>query len=356
MSFNLDFKPEQLNQFFPPESQLIYVERLRRRNQMTSHRAKCFIRLWAYLWLKEQHRLGRQIKKPIDKLNVPRGAVPCSCREAATLFYFDGDERKEPESSARMMLNLLSKLRLIKKERDGHTLSFMIVPIPEISDLDGKKPIVGIDQFDVLCDVIPVANLLAVNYKQMFPSTGEQASRIAHRISELLRKWSEQYSKGMRVLRRSDNDNIVGFYFFYPVKSESEEKFVDMPHKGLHLSIISKDVDPFKLAVPGEECQSIFIRSWIIAPRFRDEMQSLFLKDAQKTLRKMRKDFPKLHNLYTLIIHPSYEPLLHYLGFQKMINDSSESIYWTYLALDRFLKKKIHEKLPFRSGSPDLVQ
>lgn len=356
MSSNLDFEPEQLNQFLPPEKQLFYVERLRRRHQMTSHRATCFIRLCAYLWLKEQHRLGCQIKKPIEKLGVPRGAVPCSCREAAILFYCDGNERKEPESSARMMLNLLSKLQLIKKERDGHTLSFMIFPVPEISDLDKNKLRVDIEQFDALCDVIPAANLLAVNYEHMFPSTGEKASKIANRIAGLLGKWSEQYSKGMRVLRRSDNESIVGFYLFFPVKLESEANFVDMPHKGLHLSVISEDVDPFKLALPGEECHSIFVRSWIIDPRFRDNMQSLFLKDAQKTLRKMRKDFPSLRNLYTLIIHPSYEPLLNYLGFQRMINDSSESVYWTYRALDRFLKQKIHEKLPFRSGSPDLVQ
>lgn len=323
---------------------------------MTSYRSKCFVRLWAYLWIKEQLKFGHRIEKPIEKIELPKGAVACTCKEAAALFYSDEDERKEPESSARMMLNLLSKLFLIKKERDGHVLSFRIFPMPEISDLNVKKNRIDIDKFDVVCDLVPTANLLAANYKQMMFSTDDEASRIACRIAGLLKQWGERYSRGMRVLRRSDNASVVGFYLFYPVRLESEVNFTGMPDKGLHLSITSQDIDPFKLALPGEACDSIFVRSWIIDPVYRDEMQALFLKDAQKTLRKMRKDFPTLRNLYTLIIHPSYEPLLHYLGFQKMINNSIKSIYWTYLALDRFLGKKIPDKLPFRFGNSDLAQ
>ena len=170
MSSDIDFSPENLNQFFPFESQLIYVERLRRRNKMTSHRARCFIRLWGYLWLKEQYQLGRRIEGPIHKLELPRGAVSCSCREAAIIFYSDVEKREKPESAARMMLNLLSKLGFIQKERDGHTLSFMIAPLSEVLDLHRKKPRIEIDQFEAFCDVMPVASLLARNYKKMYLS------------------------------------------------------------------------------------------------------------------------------------------------------------------------------------------
>jgi hypothetical protein len=41
-----------------------------------------------------------------------------------------------------------------------------------------------------------------------------------------------------------------------------------------------------------------------------------------------------------MIMHPTYEALAASLGFQKMRNASS-SIYWMYLALDRFLALEI---------------
>lgn len=355
MSSDIDFNPENLNQFFPVESQLIYVERLRKRNKMTSYRAKCFVRLWGYLWIKEQYQLGRRIEKPINKLEILRGSVSCSCREAAIIFYSDVEEREKPESAARMMLNLLAKLGVITKERDGHILSFTITPLPEILDLHAKKPRIEISQLEIH-DVNHVASLLAANYKQMHLISKKEASDVEERLIKLLTRWSEQYSRGMRILRRCDIDKVVGFYLFYPVHSESETNFRDTPSKGLHLSMLIQEVDPFRLALPGDECSSVFVRSWIIDSDFRNEMQTLFLKDAQKTLKKMRRDFPSLCNLYTLIIHPSYEPLLHYLGFHRMVNESEESVYWTYLALARFLKRKIPEQLPFRSVNPNLMQ
>jgi hypothetical protein len=51
----------------------------------------------------------------------------------------------------------------------------------------------------------------------------------------------------------------------------------------------------------------------------------------------MQHDFPNLCDLHTLIIHPSYEEMAAALGFQKTIQDNKLSIYWMYLAVDRFL-------------------
>ncbi len=62
-----------------------------------------------------------------------------------------------------------------------------------------------------------------------------------------------------------------------------------------------------------------------------------FLQDMQQTLKQMQQDFPNLCDLYTLLIHPSYEELAQKLGFQFTIKDTKLSVYWAYLALDRFL-------------------
>jgi hypothetical protein len=63
----------------------------------------------------------------------------------------------------------------------------------------------------------------------------------------------------------------------------------------------------------------------------------LFLQDVQQTLQKMQQDFPQLCDLHTLVIHPSYEAMADRLGFQKTIQDAKLSVYWMYMALDRFL-------------------
>ena len=59
----------------------------------------------------------------------------------------------------------------------------------------------------------------------------------------------------------------------------------------------------------------------------------------------MQKDSPNLCDLYTLIIHPSYEKMSYAVGFQKTSSDSQLSVYWMYLALDRFLALDIKEAL-----------
>ena len=49
------------------------------------------------------------------------------------------------------------------------------------------------------------------------------------------------------------------------------------------------------------------------------------------------EDFPNLWDIYTLMIHPSYEKLANRFGFQRMSSDPQLSIYWMYQALDRFV-------------------
>ncbi|MGB8697910.1 MAG: hypothetical protein WCD18_00705, partial [Thermosynechococcaceae cyanobacterium] len=157
-----------------------------------------------------------------------------------------------------------------------------------------------------------------------------------HRIAKLLRAWSQQYGAGLRVLRRTDNQNPVGFYLLFPVTQESEVHFFQDPNRSLHFS--SEDsTDPFTLAQVGDlSCLAVFIRSWVIEAPYISTHQPIFLQDAQTVLHQMKQDFPNLCDLYSMIIHPTYEALSVSLGFQKMRNSPS-SIYWMYLALDRFL-------------------
>ncbi|MDR9405134.1 MAG: hypothetical protein RI580_17070, partial [Halothece sp. Uz-M2-17] len=157
-------------------------------------------------------------------------------------------------------------------------------------------------------------------------------------ISRLLRQWSRQYPKGLRVLRRSDNGHPVGFYLLYPTTSVSELMFFGAPSKGLHLSSMEA-VDPFQIAIPGDkDCFAVFVRSWMIETQYQLNYQIPFLQDAQKTLIRMQQeDFPNLCDLYTLIIHPNYEKLADSLGFHRISSDPQLSIYWMYQALDRFV-------------------
>ncbi|NEP46313.1 MAG: hypothetical protein F6K35_46795, partial [Okeania sp. SIO2H7] len=45
--------PDQLNQWFPHHRQQEYVSLLMGRVGLTRRRAECFVRLWAYVWLKQ---------------------------------------------------------------------------------------------------------------------------------------------------------------------------------------------------------------------------------------------------------------------------------------------------------------
>ncbi|MEG4443729.1 hypothetical protein QUB47_14540 [Microcoleus sp. AT9_B5] len=331
----------KLDTWYSPSQRRTAVSLLMKRVGVTRTRAECFIRLWVYLSVKQLQESQPRLKPPLAKLEVPATEVQCTHREAAELFYCDSD--RGSDRAAGMMLDKLAALGLIKKHFDGNTTAIEIQPVSEILNVaEPQNPVqLQLDNFNPRCDAIPVANLLATNYNWMNRNT----NAVPHKIAKILRLLSSQYSKGMRVLRRSDNLNPVGFYLLYPTATESEVNFFNAPSKSLHLSSIS-DIDPFNMALPGDQnCQSVFIRSWMIDPQYLSEYRITFLEDTQKVLGEMPTDFPNLCDLYTLMIHPMYEKQALALGFHKTSSDSQLSVYWMYLALDRFLALDIKEAL-----------
>jgi hypothetical protein len=323
--------PDCVEQWFSAAQQQVIVERLRQRVGLTRIRAEYFVRLWVYLLVQQQRKHKPQLQPPLVQLD-PVQPISCTHREAANLFY--RDQEQGSDRAAGLILDKLAALGLLKKTFDGNTTQIEIPEIPEVlanqdrlSDVELK-----LDDFDPRCDTIPIANLLATNYNWM----NQSLQSTPHRIAQLLRLWASQYKTGMRVLRRSDNLNPMGFYLLYPVASESEVNFFEVAHRGLHLSSLS-DVDPFVMATPGDHtCVAIYIRSWMIEPAYLERYRAVFVADAQQTLLKMQQDFPDLCDLYTLMIHPSFEAMTAALGFQKL-QQAPSPIYWVYLALDRFL-------------------
>jgi len=334
MSGSPAFRPEVLEQWLPQTLQNHYVDLLLRRIGMTRRRADCFVRLALYLFLKDCQSRKTLPKPPLTELSFPQGWVECSCLEAADVFYIDKD--RGGYRSAGMMLNKLVDLGLIQKQFDGNCTQVKFHAMPDLLKSDAQNPDVNfaIDAFDPRSDAIPIANLLANNYNWL----NRNNDAVTYRIANILRDWASQYATGLRVLRRSDNQNPVGFYAFYPIKRESEIKFFAPPSRGLHLSQVA-DVDPFQMALSGDEtCRSIFVRSWVIDSDYRQATQPSLLLDSQQTLERMQHDFPNLWDMYTLIIHPSYAELCLALGFQKTSSDPKMPLYWMYQAVDRFLK------------------
>lgn len=332
--------PEELNDWLPIEQQRVLVSRLVKRLGVTRTRAECFVRLWTYLLVKHYRTHLPQLKPPLGELEPLIEPISCTHREAAILFY--GDRERGSDRAAGMMLDKLAALGLIKKTFDGNQTAIEIQAVSEAQDILPSPPVdLTIDAFDPRCDAIPVANLLARNYNWMNRSTEAMPQRIAR----LLRQWAQQYPIGMRVLRRSDNLHPVGFYLLYPITSDSETNFFKPPSTSLHLSTLA-EVDPFTLAKPGDpNCLAVFIRSWMIDEPYLLAYRAAFIADAQKTLIQMQQDFPQLCDLYTLLIHPSFEGLAEALGFQKTSKDPQLSISWMYLALDRFLQLDVQVAL-----------
>ncbi len=328
----------EFDQWVRAEQYQDWVERLIQRVGLTRVRADCLVRLWIYALAQEGN------PAPLTQLTQPSGLLTCSHRQAAELFY--GDKEQGSDRSAGMMLDKLAALGFIRKSFDGNTTQIAIQPLAltlfaETSGTNHTLPPLRLDDFDPRCDAIPVAQLLATNYNWMNHNT----EAVPHRIARLLRAWARQYSVGMRVLRREDNQNPVGFFLLYPVASESEANFFGSPNRGLHLSAI-REVDPFKMATPGDEsCVAVFIRSWMIAPDYLKAYRRLFVQDVQTTLERMKADFPNLCDIYTLIIHPIYEALTAALGFQSIGRDSQTSIQWMYFACDRFMDLDLDKAL-----------
>jgi hypothetical protein len=330
---SVPFRSESFQQWLPESLQQRYRIPLMQRVGMTRQRAECFLRLWLYLWLKHNQRQQVTLKPPLQQLEFPPGWVECSCREAADLFYSDRD--RGSDRSAGMMLDKLVALGLIRKQFDGNCTQIAIQPLPELLQEVLPAPIVAVapDAFDLRGDAIPIANLLATNYNWMNRNT----EAVPYRIANILRDWASQYATGMRVLRRCDNQNPVGFYALYPTGRESEIRFFNPPSQALHLSQVA-NADPFTMAQPGDPtCRAVFVRSWMIDAVYQPSSQVAFLQDAQTTLIAMQQDFPNLWDMYTLIIHPSYEELGRSLGFQKTSADPKLPVYWMYQSVDRFL-------------------
>ncbi|MGD1896772.1 MAG: hypothetical protein ACFB16_07445 [Phormidesmis sp.] len=349
---------EQLNHWFPRAQQVQIVEQLSHRVGMTRTRAEYFIRLWIYLVVKQQkakqqkatqqkvrqqkQEKTKSLKPPLEQLTPIEKAVSCSHSEAAWLFY--GDKDQGSDRAAGMMLDKLAALGLIRKHFDGNTTRIQIqLNSAELSTKAvaatgaeaAQESVLITDDFNPRCDAVPVANLLAINYGWM----NRSLEIVPHRITRLLRQWASQYATGMRVLRRADNLNPVGFYLLYPTTAESEITFSSSPTKGLHLASMN-ETDPFALATPGDKtCSAVFVRSWMIDPVYLEQYRVTFLQDAQTTLRAMQKDFPNLCDLYTLIIHPSYEAMATAMAFQKIGTQTHRDtqLYWMYQALDRYL-------------------
>lgn len=332
------FALEDLELWFSSAQRQTVVDQLRQRVGLTRIRAEYFVRLWVYLLVQHQRRQDPQLQPPLAQLDSPVGPLTCTHREAAQLFY--GDQEQGSDRAAGLILDKLAALSLLRKTFDGNTTQIEILNIPEVQRPADPTPTVEIDNFDPRCDAIPIANLLATNYSWM----NQSLQSAPHRIAQLLRLWANQYSTGMRVLRRSDNLNPVGFYLLYPVASDSEPHFFAPAHQGLHLSSLS-DVDPFVMAPPGDEtCLAVYIRSWMIEAPYLEHSRARFVADAQQVLQQMQQDFPNLCDLYTLMIHPSYEAMTAALGFQKL-QQAPSPIYWVYLALDRFLSLDVHAVL-----------
>ncbi len=163
--------PESLDEFFPATRQRYYVSMFQKREGLTRRRAEYFVRLWAYLILKEREELDGKPPAPIVRLYPLRGAVSCTLREAAAVFYSDDQGSDRAASS---MLDCLVELGLLDKEFDGQTLCFHVRFIPELSTSPQAppqaEPLIKLftDSFNPRTDAVSVANLLTRTHVEIF--------------------------------------------------------------------------------------------------------------------------------------------------------------------------------------------
>ncbi|PMB54249.1 hypothetical protein CEN39_00075 [Fischerella thermalis CCMEE 5201] len=337
--------PASVDEWFPIEQQRKYVSQVKGRVGITRRRAECFVKLWAYLFLKQQQELGKQLQLPLTELSLPDGFVTCTHREAHELFY--SQQERGSDRAAGMMIDKLVALGLIEKEFDGNTTCIRIkYLLPNLDNSENTQKLIDFvpDNFNPRTDAIPVASFLAHNYNWM----NKKTTAVPQRIARILRSWAAQYPTCMRVLRRCDTQDPVGFYVVYPTAKESEEKFFLPPSKSLHLSAAT-ETDPIKMATPGDkDCTSVFVRSFQLdLSHQQHHLLCQLLKDVQKTLMRMQADFPNLCDMYTLAIHPTSENLATAVGFRKTSPDPQLSLYWMYLALDKYLALDIEQAVPF---------
>ncbi|BAS57364.1 hypothetical protein LBWT_33190 [Leptolyngbya boryana IAM M-101] len=332
--------PDLVDRLFPIEVQRSYIALIQRRGGLTRRKAEYFVRLWAYLLLKQQEELHGGIPTRLKELRAPEGLVNCTHREAAELFY--RDQEKGSDRAAGMMIDRLAALGLLDKQYDGNSLALKIRTFPEIELPPSEEPVeLFADMFNPRTDAITISTLYTKNYAPMIRDGAAMA-----KLAKVLRLWSQQYGKGMRVLRRSDNHNVVAACVLYPVAAESDQYFFQQPSKSFYLTT-DNPVDPFIMAQPGDKtCVSIYIRAWVIdQPYLTITSLCQLLEDTQQTLIKMREDYPESCDLYTLIVHPIYEELRRILGFERICEDSQRSFAWIHGAIDRFLETDMQRAL-----------
>lgn len=333
-------EPEVLDQLFSREQQSSYVTMLQGRGGLTRRRAEYFVRLWAYLLLKQQHN-RESILKPLTQLVPIEQLVSCTHREAAELFY--GQKDRGSDRAAGMMIDQLVALGLLEKRFDGQTLCLRIRSLPELTtDVKTETAFqIQADTFNPRTDAIPVAGLI----RQTYAMAADDSAIAPQRIARILRQWSNEYPTGLRVLRRTDNLNPIGVSILYPTASESEDVFSRPPAKSFYLTS-NVEADPVQRAQPGDpNCVAVYIRAWLIDMAYlkRPYLCEL-LRDTQETLRTMHADFPNLCDLYSPVIHPLYEELRMVLGFQRTCEEH-RPFYWIYLSLDRYLDLDIEQAI-----------
>lgn len=329
-----------IDEWFPVEQQLKYISMLKGRVNITRCRAKYFVRLWAYLLLKQQQELGKCIK-PLIELDLPEGFVPCTHREAYEIFYSQGE--RGSDRAAGLMIDKLVAVGLIEKEFDGNTTCIRICSrLSNLHDSAQAEESVQLipDAFNPRNDAIPVASFLASYFDWM----NKKPTAIPHRIARILRSWAEQYPTGMRVLRRCDTQHPVGFYMLFPIAGESEHNFFLPLRKSFYLGS-SKEIDPLKMPLRGDaNCTFVYLRSWHIISAYKQQNNiCLFTEDIKKTLITMQADFPNLCDLYTMSLHPHDEQLASALGFQKTSQNPSSLIYWMHMPVDKYLALDIQQ-------------
>lgn len=341
-------QPDDLDHFFPSERQRVYISMLMGRGGLTRRRAEYFIRLWAYLLLKEQEQ--ETTLQPLVWLSLPKAAVACTHREAAELFY--GHKERGSDRAAGMMIDRLAALGLIDKHFDGQTLCLEIRSMPELlvnSPPKVEEPVrFEADAFNPRTDAIPAANMIARTYAELIQSNRSLKDPLAasHKIARILRTWARQYPDGMRVLRRCDNLNPIAVSVFYPTRPESEVNFFQPPSKSFYLTS-DNEQDPFQAAPLGDpDCNAVYIRAWTIdTPYIQRETMRLLLEDTKRTLTQMKTDFPNLCDIYSAFFQPMYEDVRLALGFQKICQDLQRPYSWIYLALDHFLEQDLQQVL-----------
>jgi len=333
-------EPERLDLLFSREQQANYVGLLLGRGGLTRRRAEYFVRLWAYLLLKQTSQNSEQLK-PLTQLAPIEELISCTHREAAELFY--GQKDRGSDRAAGMMIDQLVTLGLLEKQFDCQTLCLRVRPLPELAIVPKSEEPVSLfaDQFDPRADAIPIAGLI----RQTYAMAADDTTISPQRIARILRQWANEYPTGLRVLRRRDNLNPVGVSILFPTTTESEIVFSRPPAKSFYLTS-NVDVDPVQRAKPGDlNCMAVYIRAWLLDMKYLEPAHlSELLVDTQATLAKMQIDFPNLCDLYSPVIHPLYEELRMALGFQRT-SEERTPFYWVYLSLDRYLELDIQQAL-----------